>query len=274
MNTEATSYPTNWRQCPICGEWYNTIYSSSDPNYKVHTCHSETKEVSEDTCEFCHKDRGQLFQICLKCFRDLESKIPHSTTNKNIECQKCGKNLSACMYGNPDCDVKRHWHCLGHGGNVGLGLVDPCWRLDITTAEVDKNIEGWEAEFDENGRFNFLRWANLNKTGIESLKDFIRNLLQAQRESFKKGIEVNKEWSMIRTEDLAKLSAQREELEHKIRTMFTKEEVEGMKAGWVKEIEGLDENKAFEASGAVDYDFLDGFSEAKKAVITLINSLK
>jgi len=73
----------------------------------------------------------------------------------------------------------------------------------IAEMEVpNKNIEGWEEEY-----------VKLMRTGmhLEEQIKFIRNLLQAQRS----------------------------ELEHKTRTMFTKDEVEGMKAGWVKEIEGL-----------------------------------
>jgi hypothetical protein len=183
-NTNATSYPSSWRQCPNCGEWYDTIFSSSDPNYKVHTC-QETKEV-------CKCPTDQRVDCGVSGFCPCKCHTP--TPNKNIE----------------------------------------CWE-----EEFDKKMEGW--------KFHHKTTPCCNDTyAVNEVKDFIRNLLQVQRE----------------------------ELEHKIRTMFTKEEVEGMKAGWVKEIEGLDENKAFEASGAIDYDFLDGFSEAKKAVITLINSLK
>ena len=46
---ETFSYSPGYIQCPICGEWYNAIYSSSDPNYKPHRCPKEKviEKISE-----------------------------------------------------------------------------------------------------------------------------------------------------------------------------------------------------------------------------------
>lgn len=35
---EFVSYPLSWQRCPDCGGWFDAVFSSSDPNYKVHEC--------------------------------------------------------------------------------------------------------------------------------------------------------------------------------------------------------------------------------------------
>lgn len=57
----------------------------------------------------------------------------------------------------------------------------------------------WKTQFKQEFGKHF------SKSELQFAIAFIEDLLTQQRESFKKGIEVNKEWSMIRTEDLRKL---------------------------------------------------------------------
>lgn len=59
--------PENLTYCPKC---------TSQEELDIAKCHSPKVELDDINCDFCHKDRGQLFQICLKCFRELESKVP------------------------------------------------------------------------------------------------------------------------------------------------------------------------------------------------------
>ena len=37
-DAQIVSYPPSWQCCSDCGEWFDAVFSSSDPDYKVHEC--------------------------------------------------------------------------------------------------------------------------------------------------------------------------------------------------------------------------------------------
>jgi len=62
METENNaSYPSSYQYCPYCKEWYNTTYSSSDPNYKVHDC--EYYKAREELDKKYIQEIGKLEEV-------------------------------------------------------------------------------------------------------------------------------------------------------------------------------------------------------------------
>ena len=75
-----------------------------------------------------------------------------------------------------------HWNWLN---NKITEIKTPLPKEDKEGCKPNKNIECWEDDFTE-------KWNNETIDGLLDIKDFIRNLLQAQRSNLVKEIEVLK----------------------------------------------------------------------------------
>jgi hypothetical protein len=199
--TEINSYPSSYKRCPKCGEWYDTIYSSSDPDYKVHKCITPKISQKEETHTVCNKrlkEEGGKAKCCY-CVKHSGCELSQKEICKECQFEGGEHSFECSKYKEPNFEPKDKYNINGKVYKNGLMGNFDGYKGAETGIKYDDNLKPKEKDvwtdfwtkaehvfigFSNGGEYNDYL-SQIDDEGKRFIEDFITQNFISRQDSIK-----------------------------------------------------------------------------------------